>query len=209
MASGGRRWLRGLWAVGQPLFQGRALLVTNTLGCGALMAAGDGVRQSWEVRARPGQKFDPRRSASMFAVGCSMGPFLHYWYLWLDHLLPASGLRGLPNVLRKVLIDQLVASPMLGVWYFLGRLVRLASRAAGELSLRAQPVPSHLHQWPDAGLGHVPLLPEVPGEHGGCTRHPGDSSGATRVNPQRQCICSPRSLLSLSRKIEPSHKTGG
>uniref|UniRef100_A0A8C9JBC0 MPV17 mitochondrial inner membrane protein like 2 n=1 Tax=Panthera tigris altaica TaxID=74533 RepID=A0A8C9JBC0_PANTA len=98
MASGGRRWLRGLWAVGQPLFQGRALLVTNTLGCGALMGAG----------------------GSMFAVGCSMGPFLHYWYLWLDHLLPASGLRGLPNVLRKVLIDQLVASPMLGVWYFLG-----------------------------------------------------------------------------------------
>ena len=62
MASGGWRWLRSLLAAGQPLFQGRALLVTNTLGCGALMAAGDGVRQSWEIRARPGQKFDPRRS---------------------------------------------------------------------------------------------------------------------------------------------------
>ncbi|XP_065729860.1 mpv17-like protein 2 [Phocoena phocoena] len=120
MASGGWCWLRGLWAAGQPLFQGRALLVTNTLGCGTLMAAGDGARQSWEIRARPGQKFDTRRSASMFAVGCSMGPFLHYWYLWLDRLLPASGFRGLPNVLGKVLVDQLVASPMLGVWYFLG-----------------------------------------------------------------------------------------
>ena len=62
MVSGGWCWLRGLWAAGQPLFQGRALLVTNTLGCGALMAAGDGARQSWEIRARPGQKFDPRRS---------------------------------------------------------------------------------------------------------------------------------------------------
>ncbi|XP_076978236.1 mpv17-like protein 2 isoform X2 [Tamandua tetradactyla] len=120
MAPGGWRWLRVLRATGQPLFRGRALLATNTLGCGALMAAGDGVRQAWEVRHRPGQRFDPRRSASMFAVGCSMGPFLHAWYLWLDRLLPASGLAGLRTVLGKVLLDQLVASPVLGAWYFLG-----------------------------------------------------------------------------------------
>ncbi|KAM9243570.1 mpv17-like protein 2 isoform 2-T2 [Dugong dugon] len=131
MAPGGWRWVRGLRAAGKPLFQGRVLLVTNTLGCGALMAAGDGARQTWEVRARPGQRFDLRRSASMFAMGCSMGPFLHYWYLWLDRLLPASGLRSLPTILKKVLVDQLVASPVIGVWYFLG-LGRLESQTLDE-----------------------------------------------------------------------------
>lgn len=68
MASGGWRWLRGLWAAGQPLFQGRALFVTNTLGCGTLMAAGDAARQSWELRSRPGQKYDPWRSGGLPAL---------------------------------------------------------------------------------------------------------------------------------------------
>ncbi|XP_016048119.1 mpv17-like protein 2 [Erinaceus europaeus] len=120
MAARSGRWLRGLLEAGRPLFRGRALLVTNTLGCGVLMATGDGARQAWEMRARPAQRFDPGRSARMFAVGCSMGPCMHLWYGWLDRLLPAAGLRSLPSVLKKVLVDQLVASPVLGVWYFLG-----------------------------------------------------------------------------------------
>lgn len=62
MVSGGWRWARKALAAGRPLFQGRALLLTNTLGCGTLMAAGDGARQAWEVRARPGQRFCARRS---------------------------------------------------------------------------------------------------------------------------------------------------
>ncbi|XP_074158623.1 mpv17-like protein 2 [Sminthopsis crassicaudata] len=121
----GPRVVVGLLAAWRPLFRGRLLLVTNTLSCGTLMAAGDAVRQAWERRlpedaAGPPQPMDLRRTARMFAMGCSMGPFLHYWYQWLDRIFPAMGFKGIRTILKKVLVDQLVASPLLGVWYFLG-----------------------------------------------------------------------------------------
>ena len=39
----------------------------------------------------------------MFAVGLSQGPPHHYWYLWLDKLIPRKDIRG---VLLKILLDQ-------------------------------------------------------------------------------------------------------
>lgn len=45
-----------------------------------------------------------------------------------------------------------------------GRLVRVASCPAGELPLHPFSFPSHLYQWADTGLGHIPVLSEVLGE---------------------------------------------
>uniref|UniRef100_A0A8C5IQY5 MPV17 mitochondrial inner membrane protein like 2 n=1 Tax=Junco hyemalis TaxID=40217 RepID=A0A8C5IQY5_JUNHY len=101
------------------LFSGRLLLLTNTVSCGGLLAAGDVLQQEWHRRKHSQSQLQLGRTGRMFVVGCSLGPLMHYWYLWLDWALPARGVRCLRTGIKKVLIDQLVASPTMGAWYFM------------------------------------------------------------------------------------------
>lgn len=54
---------------------------------------------------------------SMFLVGCSMGFIEHYWYCWLDRMYVG---RTMKAVAKKVLVDQIICAPSIGLWYFLG-----------------------------------------------------------------------------------------
>ncbi|XP_071583944.1 mpv17-like protein 2 [Heliangelus exortis] len=116
MLSRGRQLLRRV----SPRLSGHLLLVTNTATCGALLATGDTLQRAWQHRHRPDTESQLARTGRVLAVGCSMGPLMHFWYLWLDGAFPGTGLKALRAVLKKVLIDQVVASPALGAWYFLG-----------------------------------------------------------------------------------------
>lgn len=56
-------------------------------------------------------------SARMFIVGTLLGPAHHYYYIYLDKILPQVNLK---TVAKKILCDQLFASPATIICFFYG-----------------------------------------------------------------------------------------
>jgi len=145
------------------LLFGKYLLVTNTVSCGLMMAAGDAIQQRSEhwkkhcshkyfpgsvMAASPEDEeviaasstsmygHDYMRTRNMTVVGLLQGPFHHWFYTVLDRFLPG---RNAKSVLKKTLLDQSIASPTCLAIFFVG-LGFLESRKTeeicGELKLK-------------------------------------------------------------------------
>ncbi|XP_041647488.1 mpv17-like protein 2 [Cheilinus undulatus] len=117
LPQGGKEFMVRIRFFWRPLFQGRNLLLTNTLSAGGMLALGDILQQSRETRKEPGRTHNWKRTGHMFLVGCSLGPMMHYWYGWLDRVYAGHALK---TVGKKVIVDQLIASPTMALWYFIG-----------------------------------------------------------------------------------------
>uniref|UniRef100_A0A8C5SVP1 Mpv17-like protein 2 n=1 Tax=Laticauda laticaudata TaxID=8630 RepID=A0A8C5SVP1_LATLA len=98
-------------------YGGHKLLIVNTISSGLLLGAADIIQQSLERRKKE-KPWDIDRTFHMLVTGCSTGPLLHYWYLWIDKINPRKGGHQLKVVVTKVAIDQTFA-PFFGGWYFI------------------------------------------------------------------------------------------
>ncbi|XP_023722950.1 mpv17-like protein 2 isoform X2 [Cryptotermes secundus] len=97
---------------------GKYLFLTNTISSGVLMSAGDLIQQEIEKRRTPKSKpFDWERTGRMFIVGLAQGPPQHIFYKFLDWHLPR---RDFKSISRKILLDQLIASPVFICIFFFG-----------------------------------------------------------------------------------------
>lgn len=85
----------------------------------SLYGAGDCIQQGLEhQRFHKGEPYrhDWMRTTRMCSVGAIMGPFNHYWYVWLDRRIPAA--KQFKYVFQKVLLDQSLFAPFCTVSFF-------------------------------------------------------------------------------------------
>lgn len=85
------------------------LLLTNVGISLSLSAVGDVIQQKYEMVRKRREAWDKARTHHMSVSGMTVGIVCHNWYNFLDKRLPG---RTLSIVLKKVLVDQLVCSPI-------------------------------------------------------------------------------------------------
>ena len=91
------------------LFSQKYLLYTNTVISLLMSCTGDGLQQNYQISQKEIACWDKRRSRDVAVTGFLIGPFCHYWYIFLDWWLPGRSARV---VTKKLLVDQLICSPV-------------------------------------------------------------------------------------------------
>ncbi|XP_061166447.1 mpv17-like protein 2 [Saccostrea echinata] len=105
---------RGIANKSQVLFNDRYLIWTTTTVSVGLYGAGDLLAQHLQVKKKKMKGLDTVRSGKVAAAGFIIGPFIHYWYMYLDRIFPGRCFR---IVTKKVVIDQVICSPIVIALY--------------------------------------------------------------------------------------------
>lgn len=97
-------------------FSSRYLLWTNVAISISLSGVGDGIEQNLEMMSGDLNGWDRRRTLNMSISGCTVGIICHNWYRFLDKRMPG---RTIQIVFKKVLVDQVLCSPLCISSFFL------------------------------------------------------------------------------------------
>uniref|UniRef100_A0A1B0CQT8 Uncharacterized protein n=1 Tax=Lutzomyia longipalpis TaxID=7200 RepID=A0A1B0CQT8_LUTLO len=90
-------------------FSLKYLVFTNVAISMTLSATGDMLEQQYQKKFGQHPRWDRQRSLRMGVTGITVGVVCHYWYNFIDNFLPGRTLR---LVLKKVVLDQIIGSPL-------------------------------------------------------------------------------------------------
>lgn len=94
--------------IGKTMFN-KYLLLTNVGISISLSATGDILQQNYEMVRKRRDSWDSVRTHHMAMSGMTVGVICHNWYKFLDRRLPG---KTISVVIKKVIIDQIVCSPV-------------------------------------------------------------------------------------------------
>ncbi|KAK9502449.1 hypothetical protein O3M35_011228 [Rhynocoris fuscipes] len=98
------------------IFSNRYLLYTNVGISVSLSAVGDIAEQSYIINSGHQKEWNSMRTQHMSISGLTVGVLCHHWYNFLDRRFPQ---RTLKIVIKKVLYDQIIFSPINIAVFFL------------------------------------------------------------------------------------------
>lgn len=101
-------FMRRCKQVGKLMFR-RYLFVTNVGISFSLSGVGDVLQQNYEILQKEREVWDSKRTRDMSLTGVPIGVICHLWYNFLDKRLPG---RTIKRVAQKVVIDQILFSPV-------------------------------------------------------------------------------------------------
>ncbi|XP_047993264.1 mpv17-like protein 2 [Leguminivora glycinivorella] len=96
-------------------FSDKYLLYTNVTISLSLSALGDIAEQSYELYCKDLQCYDSKRTLHMACSGVAVGILCHNWYKVLDKFIIG---KTFDMVVKKLLLDQFIFSPIMIVTFF-------------------------------------------------------------------------------------------
>ena len=136
------------------------LLLTNTVITVSLSGTGDALQQYYEKLQKRQKHWHPVRTSHVCWTGAVIGPMCHYWYCFLEDILPG---RTIIPVVKKLFLDQVLFTPVyISVFLVMLSCFERATfaemtrdlRHKGTVLLKADWI-----VWPPAQLVNFSLLP--------------------------------------------------
>lgn len=92
------------------------LLITNLTISTTFSGLGDFLEQSYEIAAGYQKSWDRMRTLKLGSTGLPVGLVYHYWFIFLDrHITGRTG----KFLIKKLLMDQFIGSPLYIIVFFL------------------------------------------------------------------------------------------
>ena len=136
------------------------LLLTNTCLTVGLGSTGDYLQQYYERLKGKQLQWDVKRTRTIFAANCVLGPVCHYWYIFLERCFTGKSLKILA---KKVLLDQALFSPAY-ILVFFGVIGVLENMSIRNIVTDLNTKGLHLFKteclvWPPAQVVNFSIIP--------------------------------------------------